>query len=118
MANIVGNTITTSTAAADQVICTGTPSAVAKLKLVTVAGYLTTWSATEANMGVVALRVGGVKKAEWRIQNTDNDTVAGFIAAPLGDGISFSGSEVVDVVVTPVSTTSMRWSATLWYDVA
>jgi hypothetical protein len=88
------------------------------LKCIVVAGYLTTWSATEVNLGTVYLEQGGVDKLEFRIQNTDNDTLAGIVVIPLGDGISFSGAEVVRVVVTPAAVTSTRWTAALFYDVA
>lgn len=118
MANIVYGGLTTTSTTANQVIATGTPTVNAKLKCIVVSGFYTTWSATEANLGTVYLRQGGTAKGEWRIQNTDNDTLAGIIVIPLGDGISFSGSEVVDVVVTPASTTSMRWTASLFYDIS
>lgn len=118
MANIVYGGITTTAVTANQVIATGTPTVDAKLKCLVLAGFYTTWSATEANLGTIKLRQGAVDKGEWRIQNTDNDTLAGIIIIPLGDGVSFTGSEVVDVVVTPASTTSMRWTASLFYDIA
>lgn len=118
MANIVYGGLTTTAVTANQVIATGTPTVNAKLKCIVIAGFYTTWSATEANLGTVYLRQGGVAKGEWRIQNTDNDTLAGIVVIPLGDGIGFTGSEVVEVVVTPASTTSMRWTASLFYDMA
>lgn len=118
MANIVYGGLTTTATTANQVIATGTPTVNAKLKCVVIAGYYTTWSATEANLGTVYIRQGAAAKGEWRIQNTDNDTLAGIIVIPLGDGVSFSGSEVVDVTVTPAATTSMRWTASLFYDIA
>jgi hypothetical protein len=118
MANIVYGGLTTTAVTANQVIATGTPTVNAKLKCIVIAGFLTTWSATEANLGTVYIRQASTAKGEWRIQNTDNDTLAGIIVVPLGDGVSFTGSEVVDVTVTPASTTSMRWTASLFYDIA
>jgi phage terminase large subunit-like protein len=112
MATIQFGALTTTAATADQVITTFTPAAGTSWKSLVISGYLTAWSATEANMGVVKVKVATVDKIELRIQNTDNDTVAGVVIIPLG-GITFSGSEVVAVTVTPASTTSMRWAATL-----
>lgn len=118
MANIVYGGLTTTAVTANQSIASGTPTSSAKLKCIVISGFYTTWSAAEANLGTVYLRQDGTVKGEWRIQNTDNDTLAGIIVIPLGDGVSFSGSEVVDVVVTPAGTTSTRWTASLIYDQA
>jgi len=118
MANIIYGGITSTATTANQVIATGTPTSNAKLKCIVISGFLTTWSATEANLGTVYLRQAAAAKGEWRIQNTDNDTLAGIIVIPLGDGISFTGSEVVDVTTTPAAATSTRWTASLFYDVA
>lgn len=116
--NIVFGALSTTTTTANQVVASNTPTASAKLKCIVLCGFYTTWSATEANLGTVFLTVDGVTKGEWRIQNTDNDSLAGIIIIPLGDGISFSGAEAVAVNVTPASTTSMRWTASLFYDQA
>jgi hypothetical protein len=53
---------------------------------------------------------------EFRIQNTDLDSMPGVIVVPLGDGLVFSGSEVVRAIVTPAGTTSTRWTASLIYN--
>lgn len=116
MANIQFGAITTTAVTARQDILSYTPDASSKLKLIVVAGYYTTWSATEANLGTVYIVVNGADKFEFRIQNTDNDTLAGLVILPFGDGIQFSGSEPVLIEVTPASTTSMRWTATQVYD--
>jgi hypothetical protein len=87
-----------------------------KLKTIVVAGYPTVWSATEANLGTIYLQVAGVDKMEFRLQNTDNDTLAGIVVIPLGNGLAFSGSEAVDVKVTPAAATSYTWTASLFYD--
>lgn len=108
--------ITTTATTARQDILTYTPANTLKLKTIVIAGYYTTWSATEANLGTVYLVVGGVDKMEFRIQNTDNDTLAGIVVIPLGDGLLFSGAEAVLVEVTPAAATSMRWTATYFFD--
>jgi hypothetical protein len=61
------------------------------------------------------MTVGGTDKLEFRIQNTDLDTLAGVVVIPLGDGLGFTGSEQIQFVATPASTTSMRWTASLFY---
>lgn len=116
MANIRFGAITTLSTVTRQDILTFTPGSTLKLKLIVVAGYYTTWSATEANLGTVYIVVGGVDKFEFRIQNTDNDTLAGLVILPFGDGILFSGTEAVLIEVTPASATSTRWTATQVYN--
>lgn len=110
-----GRLVTTATTA-KQVILTNTPASNLKLKTIVIAGYPTTWSATEANLGTVYLTVGGVDKMEFRLQNTDNDTLAGIVVIPLGNGLAFSGSEAVVVCVTPAATTSYTWTVTYFFD--
>ena len=112
MANIQFGALTTTTVTAKQTVLSFTPGAAEKLKCILVSGYLTTYSATESNMGVIYIQLAGVDKAEFRIQNTDLDTVAGVVVIPLGDGLTFDGSTVLSIVVTPAATTSMRWTAT------
>lgn len=110
-----GRLVTTATTA-KQTILTNTPANNLKLKTLVIAGYNTVWSATEINLGTVYLIVGGVDKMEFRLQNTDNDTLAGIVVIPLGNGLAFSGSEAVDVKVTPAAATSFTWTATMFYD--
>lgn len=107
--------VTTATTA-KQTILTNTPSNTLKLKTIVIAGYPTTWSATEANLGTVYLTVGGADKMEFRLQNTDNDTLAGIVVIPLGNGLIFTGSEAVVVSVTPAATTSYTWTCTYFFD--
>jgi hypothetical protein len=114
MATIQQGALTTTATTADQVITSFTPTGSTSWKSAVVVGYYTTWSATEANLGTVYMEQGGVDKFEGRIQNTDLDTVAGVIVIPWGDGLVFSGAEVVRWVVTPASTTSMRWTGSFF----
>lgn len=109
------NALTSTAVTAKQTVVTYTPGSGEKLKCILISGCYTTWSATEANLGTVYIQVGGVDKGEFRIQNTDLDTIAGVVVIPLGDGLSFSGSEAVAIVVTPASTTSMRWTGSLFF---
>jgi hypothetical protein len=110
-----GRLVTTATTA-KQTILTNTPANNLKLKTIVIAGYPTTWSATEANLGTVYLTVGGVDKMEFRLQNTDNDTLAGIVVIPLGNGLLFNGSDAVVVSVTPAATTSYTWTCTYFFD--
>jgi len=115
MARIAFGGLTTTTTTANQTVLTDTPTNVESLKTIVISGYLTTYSATESNMGTVLLRQNGVDKAEFRIQNTDLDSVAGVVVIPIGDGILFNGTDPVAVVVTPAAVTSMRWTASFFY---
>jgi hypothetical protein len=115
MADIQLGVLTSTAVTARQVVLSHTPGAALKLKCIVITGTYTAYSATEANLGTVWMTVGGTDKLEFRIQNTDLDTLAGVVVIPLGDGLSFSGAEQIQIVVTPASTTSMRWTATLFY---
>ena len=110
MATIVFGALTTTTVTAAQTIVTNTPAPSTSFKSAYVAGYLTTYSATESNMGTVCMRQAGADKFEARIQNTDLASLAGVIVIPWGNGLTFSGSETIAWHVTPAATTSMRWS--------
>jgi hypothetical protein len=106
--------LTTTAVTADQVITSFTPTNTTSWKSTMVCGFLTTYSGTEANLGTVKLQQAGTDKAEFRIQNTDNDSLPGIIVIPWGDGVVFNGTDVVRWIVTPASTTSMRWTASLF----
>lgn len=114
MATIVSGGLTTTTTTAEQTIVTNTPANTTSFKAATVSGYLTTYNATESNMGVVFIDVGGTNRYEARIQNTDLASLAGVIVIPWGDGITFSGAEAIAWQVTPAATTSMRWWGSFW----
>lgn len=109
MATIVAGGLTTTSTTAKQTIVTNTPANTTSFKAATISGYLTTYSATETNMGVVFMQQGGVDKFEARVQNTDLASLAGVIVIPWGDGLVFSGAETLGWHVTPAATTSMRW---------
>jgi hypothetical protein len=108
--------LTTTATTADHVITSHTPANNQSLKAIVIAAFLTTYSGTESNMGTVKIQVGGVDKMEFRIQNTDLDAMPGVLVVPLGDGLVFSGSEVVRAIVTPAAATSMRWTCSLLYN--
>lgn len=110
-----GRLVTTATTA-KQTILTNTPANNLKLKTIVIAGYPTVWSATEANLGTIYLQLDSVDKMEFRIQNTDNDTLAGIVVIPLGNGLVFGGSEAVSVKVTPAAATSYTWTVTYFFD--
>jgi len=114
--NIAYGRLVTTATTAKQTILTNTPANTLKLKTIVIAGYPTVWSATEANLGTVYLTVGGVDKMEFRLQNTDNDTLAGIVVIPLGNGLIFSGAEAVAAVVTPAAATSYTWTCTFLFD--
>lgn len=102
--------LTTTATTADQVITSFTPTNTTSWKSTTVSGFLTTYSATESNLGTVVQQVNGANVFETRIQNTDNDSIPGCIVIPY-DGILANGSHVWRWIVTPAAATSMRWTA-------
>ena len=110
-ATITGQVLTTTaTTAAQALASVYTPTNTVSIKSTVVSGFLTTYSATESNLGTVYLRQAAVDKLEMRIQNTDLDTIAGVIVIPFGNGLSFTGSEIFSWYVTPAAVTSMRWT--------
>jgi hypothetical protein len=104
----------TSVATGIQTIYTGTPAGNTSFKSTVVCGYLTTYSATEAALGLVYLRQAAVDKFEARMQNTDLASLASVIVIPWGDGLVFSGAEVVSWHTNPAAATSTRWTASLF----
>jgi len=114
MATIVAGGITTSATTARQDIITNTPANTVSFKCISCSGYLTTYSATEAALGVVYFVVGGTDAFEARMQNTDLASLASIVVIPWGDGITFSGAEALLWEVTPGAATSTRWFGTMW----
>ena len=109
MATIVSGGLTSTATTAEQTIVTNTPANTVSFKCAVVSGYYTTYSATEAALGVVFLDVATINVFEARIQNTDLASLAGVIVIPWGDGLTFNGSQAISWQVTPAATTSMRW---------
>ena len=109
MATIVSGGLTSTATTAEQTIVTNTPANNISFKCATVSGYYTTYSATEAALGVVFMDIANKNVFEARIQNTDLASLAGVIVLPFGSGLTFSGSESINWQVTPAATTSMRW---------
>jgi hypothetical protein len=109
MATILASGLTTTAVTAEQNIVTGTPLVSTSFKAATCSGYLTAYSATEAALGVVFIDVAATNVFEARMQNTDLASLASVIVIPWGDGISFSGSQVLAWQVTPAAVTSTRW---------
>lgn len=114
MATIQFGALTTTANTSDQVINTFTPLSTTVWASTTITGYMTTYAATEADMGPPRLQQDGSDKFKVKIQNSDMDNPAGLVVIPFGDGISFSGVEVVRWLVTPASATSMRWAASFF----
>lgn len=111
--------LVTTAATADQVILSVTFAATTTYKWMSLGAALTTYSATEANLGlgrIAADLTGGgwVVKFEQRFQNTDLDNNCGMSILPLGAGIAYASGEDVRAQCTPASTTSMRWNASFW----
>lgn len=90
-----GTSATGTTSGVTTDICSGTPSANTSWKTMSVSGYLTTYSTTESEMARIYFSVGAVTKFETRFQNTDLASLASVIIIPLGNGITFSGAEVI-----------------------
>jgi hypothetical protein len=114
MATIAFGALTTTAVTAYQTIYTGTPAGTTSFKSAVLCSYLTTYSATEAALGLVYIRQAGTDKFEARMQNTDLASLASVIVIPWGDGLLFSGAEVLSAHCTPASTTSMRWTASFF----
>jgi hypothetical protein len=114
MATIVYGTFGTNANTADQTIVTNTPSATTSFKAISCGAYLTTYSATEAALGLINFRQAAAKKCEFRMQNTDLASLASVIVIPWGDGITFNGSDAIDWVCTPASASLMTWSGSMW----
>lgn len=114
MATIVGGGLTTTTTTAEQTIVTNTPANTTSFKCISCSGYLTTYSATEAALGVVFFDVAATNVYEARMQNTDLASLASVIVIPWGDGILFSGAQAIAWQVTPAAVTSTRWFGSMW----
>ena len=113
-ATIVFGAITTTATTAAQTIVTNTPANTTSFKSAVVCAYLTTYSATEAALGIVYMRQGSVDKFEARMQNTDLASLASVIVIPWGNGLTFSGSETLAWHTTPAAATSTRWSGSFF----
>jgi hypothetical protein len=114
MATVVFGGLTTTAVTAYQTIVTNTPAGTTSFKSAVVCSYLTTYSATEAALGLVYFRIDATDKFEARMQNTDLASLASVIVIPWGDGLVFSGANVISWNCTPASTTSMRWTGSFF----
>ena len=106
--------ITTTATTADQVIHSFTPLNTTSWKATLVSGYLTTYSSTESNLGTLVLQTAGANRAEFRVQNTDNDSLSGTVVIPWGNGLTLDGATVMRWLTTPAAATSMRWTASFF----
>lgn len=111
-------TLVTTAATADQVILTVTLTAAFNIKLIAIGAAYTTYSGTEANLGLARIQTyvstAWGQRFEQRFQNTDLDNNAGMTILPLGSGISLASGENIRAICTPASTTSTRWPASFW----
>jgi len=113
------STLVTTAVTADQVILSVTLAATTTYKLIALGCAYTTYSGTEANLGLGRIQAdltggGWVQKFEQRFQNTDLDNNCGMSILPLGSGIAFASGDDIRAICTPASTTSMRWNASFW----
>ena len=110
-------TLVTTATTADQVILSVTFSAVTTYKLISLGCSYTTYSATEANLGLGRIQYyvsAWTQVFEQRFQNTDLDNNCGMTILPLGSGIAFASGAGLRAICTPAATTSMRWPASFW----
>lgn len=109
--------VTTATTADQQALLV-TLAADFTVKLMAIGAAYTSYSATEGNLGIGRFQQyvtsSWVQKFEQRFQNTDLDNNAGMSILPLGSGITFSSGQNLRAICTPHSTTSMRWSCSIW----
>lgn len=113
-----GNLVSTTTSA-DLVVCSVTLASATTYLLMTLGGAFTTYSATEAGVGIARIQAdltggGFVTKFEQRYQNTDLDNNCGCTVLPLGAGIDYAAGEDVRAIETATGTTSTRWNASFW----
>lgn len=112
------NTLITTATTADQVILSVTLSVVTTYKFFSIGSSYTTYSATEANLGLCRIQAdlgaGWVQRLEQRYQNTDLDNNCGMTIISLGAGIAYAIGDDIRAICTPASTTSMRWPASFW----
>lgn len=114
-ATIHNQVLTSTGTGANQALAAAyTPNSSTSVKTTVIVGYLTTYSATEAALGVCYLLQGATTKLEVRLQNTDLDSLCGVIVIPFGNGLTFTGSEAFTWQVTPAAATSTRWSGTFF----
>jgi hypothetical protein len=113
-------TLVTTATTADQVVLTVTLAAACTYKLFSIGSAYTTYSATEANMGLARIQAdlggGWVQRFEQRFQNTDLDNNCGMSILPLGSGIAFASGDDIRAICTPAAATSTRWPASFWGD--
>jgi len=111
-------TLVTTAVTADQVILSVTLAATTTYKLIALGCAYTTYSATEANLGLGRIQAdlgsGWTQRFEQRFQNTDLDNNCGMSILPLGSGIAFASGDDLRAICTPASTTSMRWPCSFW----
>ena len=112
-------TLVTTAVTADQVILSVTLAATTTYKMLSLGCSYTTYSATEANLGLGRIQAdltggGWLQKFEQRFQNTDLDNNCGMSILPLGSGIAFASGDDIRAICTPAATTSMRWPASFW----
>ena len=110
-------TLVTTATTADQVILSVTFTAVTTYKLISLGCSYTTYSATEANLGLGRIQYyvsAWTQVFEQRFQNTDLDNNCGMTILPLGSGIAFASAAGLRAICTPAATTSMRWPASFW----
>lgn len=112
-------TLVTTATTADQVILSVTFAAITTYKMIAIGAALTTFSATEANVGLARIQAdltggGWVQKFEQRFQNTDLDNNCGMSILPLGSGVAFAIGDDLRGICTPAAATSTRWSCSFW----
>lgn len=111
--------LVTTAVTADQIILSITLAAGCNYKLITLGSAYTTYSGTEANLGLARIQAdltggGWVQKFEQRFQNTDLDNNCGMSILSLGSGIAFVTGDDIRAICTPAAATSTRWSASFW----
>jgi hypothetical protein len=110
-------TLVTTASTADQVILSVTFAANTNIKMLALGSSYTTYSGTEANLGLGRFQYyvsSWTQIFEQRYQNTDLDNNCGMSILPLGSGITIPSGNQLRAICTPASTTSMRWPASIW----
>jgi hypothetical protein len=119
-----GSIITTSTTT-NQVVLSYTPSSTATLKTITIGDYQTPGmsSLTSAPLSVVTIQLNGstifqqvIYPALYGTTTGATHTPAGLIVIPLGDGLTFTGSQTLKILVSPQSSTSQTINGSLFFN--
>ncbi len=119
-ADIQFGTLSPTTTTANQTVLSYTPPSTEALKTIAIDYFLTSGSSAGGSIGTVAVQLNGVTKFQQIVYAAGitsvgaTDSTPGHIVIPLGDGLIFSGTDVIKIVVTPNTLTTQTVNASLF----